>query len=434
MKIRGLRILILCQDREAFEGVEVYMAHKGTYVQITQSTEKFLSHLKDFNPNYTIVSIDHEDPYVPDLIRKLNELNQPPVIPTTESQGIEKSAELDEFEIEHTFFPPISGKKLENILKFLETKKEKEVKSINYEREEKVHTEVTLNIERLEELKQDYKEIKKELDKNSDVEILKKAINYELGEDDSTLSEVPDDSDELTDESQVKDPAEISYNIRATNVFSNALASISKSKVIDTPESLGSVKKFTAYSIVSESLKGYMFSIMEDFESVSETIAQTIDGRLVQALTEEIDGVFEIHRIKMDIEAFDFKHWIESTEGAMSSFAVDDNVVTWGFVTNHSNSVEFLPNDEDEEMVGVDLSEIQPEQRIKNDLYLHMPKNGRFILYTRKDGHLLDDQFTKLKSCDVEKLHLKKEDISSFKDYKVEKDIRNMVKKHKKAS
>jgi hypothetical protein len=64
MKLRGLRILILCKERESFEGVEVYLAHKGAYVHLTKSIEKFLFHLEDFNPNYSIISIDHEDPYV----------------------------------------------------------------------------------------------------------------------------------------------------------------------------------------------------------------------------------------------------------------------------------------------------------------------------------------------------------------------------------
>lgn len=88
----------------------------------------------------------------------------------------------------------------------------------------------------------------------------------------------------------------------------------------------------------------------------------------------------------------------------------------------------------DDNMVGVELNTFDPQHSVKNNVYLHFPKNNKYILYTKKGNKILDKQFTKFINLNIKELHIKKDDINSLKDYSIEKDINNKLRKYKKKS
>ncbi len=442
MKLRGKKLLILCDKKDSFESLEAYLAHKGVYIKLITSVEGYFKALQEFEPHYCLVSIDNKDPYVSDLIENLRKAEFI-VIPTAETHNLEASKRIDEYEIEYSLFPPINGQKLENILMFLEKKQESEsetLRSLKYEKKEKLQAKDSLDYTKeesksLKEIQELFYETKNNSEKVSepdDVALIKKAIEYEMKDGNAPTEESSEEPLEEPPEFTHSGIIEVEPKVvkEIDRLFNDSMSSIKGCKKVEPPESLRSTRDFTVYAITTEKMSGYILTTVD--AAVGDTKEQTkIEGKFVESLTRSVDGPFELQRLTLSFEEFDFKDWIETYDGVLKSFQLQDMVVSWAFLQKTENDL-IMSSTEREDMVGVNLSEITPEVKAKNDLYLHLPSNNKFLLYTKEGNNIASNQFLRLNKFQIKEMHIKKDDIDKFKDYKVEKEITSMVKGHKK--
>lgn len=71
-------------------------------------------------------------------------------------------------------------------------------------------------------------------------------------------------------------------------------------------------------------------------------------------------------------------------------------------------------------MMSLKLEDIETDTPLNFDLFIHMPINNKFLLYTGKGSKMANIQKSRLKTRGVFHLHIKKEEVEEVKKHRAE--------------
>ena len=81
----------------------------------------------------------------------------------------------------------------------------------------------------------------------------------------------------------------------------------------------------------------------------------------------------------------------------------------------------------DDEMFMISLDEIRADSPIEMNLYLYLPKNNKYCLYTPKHGRFSQTQKERLIRQGVTHLHAMKLDMEDFKRYRAQNFLNEKI-------
>jgi hypothetical protein len=85
-----------------------------------------------------------------------------------------------------------------------------------------------------------------------------------------------------------------------------------------------------------------------------------------------------------------------------------------------------------ERMLQLDMSELRGNVVLEFDLYIYLPQNQKYLLYTPEGRPLYEEQKKRLMDKGVAKMHLRKESAQGVKRYRAQNFLNDKIEEFKK--
>lgn len=179
---------------------------------------------------------------------------------------------------------------------------------------------------------------------------------------------------------------------------------------------LNQVAQLALTLVDSKRAKGYLFGVSGSGISIKELMA-----RLVELFWSNMEVHGEISKsphevVELPVSQFPFIEWArESAEFVLTKPHGDDTI---GLAYLKIQSFPQLLEMDNDKVMGVSLQDdLVPGTRVPFDIYIHLPKNKKFLRYVNKGDILTSNMTAKLIRFGVKNLFVRKDESTLFLAY-----------------
>ena len=143
-----------------------------------------------------------------------------------------------------------------------------------------------------------------------------------------------------------------------------------------------------------------------------------IDQNLMMSLQATLRRLYEISGVtlsqedlyQMKVRKVEFKSWSAQESSFLESAVHNGIEIVVAFFPMDVEKVQLEGSLSDPEMLAIDIDEIHVNRKVEFELFLHLPLNGKFIMYISKGSQMEHQQQLNLQSKGIRKLHVRKAD------------------------
>jgi hypothetical protein len=192
--------------------------------------------------------------------------------------------------------------------------------------------------------------------------------------------------------------------------------------------------------IVSPRFSGYLVTAMGKNKKIDEEFIEKVRLKLFKFLKDRGENVSDDERsMDMKIKQVNFEEWAAESAEFLKKSVHQGNEVAMAFFPKPDVKTEFKESAA-QEMLAVDLKEIKTDVPLEFNVYLYLPRNSKYVLYTPEGGIMFKHQKDKLQREGVNEVHVLKEDAEQVDSHRAKSyleatiDIMNQRKGFNKAS
>ena len=201
---------------------------------------------------------------------------------------------------------------------------------------------------------------------------------------------------------------------------------------------LSEVHEVVCMTVRHRVFEGYL--VAASSEPLSELDFYTkVKAKLSEIFTTLGSGAqddFEIDApLELKLEPVSFKSWARTHAEFLQRAAHQGTEIALAFFPSQNTQVKVVGAD-NKNMLAIDLSELKEDTRMEFDVFLHLPGNEKYILYTPEGQVLQATQKGRLQQRGVSSFHIRKESMHQVKKYKAKNFLNSLVRefKNKKAA
>lgn len=177
----------------------------------------------------------------------------------------------------------------------------------------------------------------------------------------------------------------------------------------EASKKLSWVQSLTCIYVESPVLSGHFLVATAEDTFLDEILTDTLRAALRKLYEAAGVKVTMDDFYQMEVRKVEFKNWSAKASFFLESAVHNDVEVAIAFFPTEASMMKLGPSD-GTDMFTISLDEIRADSKVPFELYLHLPLNGRFILYVAKGSSMALQQQMNLQSRGIEKLHVRKED------------------------
>lgn len=234
----------------------------------------------------------------------------------------------------------------------------------------------------------------------------------------------------IEDHSQTPAPSE-SDSILVRGAHEALDQSIQKVEGLQEYEALTSSSRVACIIVDSPRFSGYLVAAMGEDRDIDESFIGSIKTRLVEFLRKHGE-VIKDEEAGMDlkIEQVDFEAWSLDQAEFLRKSIHGANEVAMAFFPSPETQVR-LEQSANENMLQMDIAELQDDIAVEFDMYIYMPTNNRYLLYTPQGRKLAGQQRGRLIDKGIQKIHLRKESEGQVKKYRAQIFLNEKIQAYK---
>lgn len=209
-----------------------------------------------------------------------------------------------------------------------------------------------------------------------------------------------------------------------------ALAESTRKSPAGAPASkIQKVSECVCITIDSDRFKGYLVAAMGEAK-FDLSFIEKVKLKLLSFLSAHGEKIENESSFEVKMQEVDFEPWaVEQAEFLKKSIHGNQEIAMAFFPTQ---TVHLRKNTTDEgEMFEVELSEIADNETLDFDLYLFLPANSKFLLYTAQGRSLLTEQKNRLLQRGIAHMHLRQESVGAVRRYRAEKFLNSRINEFK---
>ena len=186
------------------------------------------------------------------------------------------------------------------------------------------------------------------------------------------------------------------------------------------------VSNMACLMIESTRFSGYLITAMGKNKVIDEAFLKKIQLRLSNFLKEHGEKLSHGESMQLNLKQVPFMPWaLEQAEFLRRSSHMGDEV-----------AMAFFPRAEiranfgesaDEEMAAVQLHEFTSDTTVNFNVYISLPKNGKYVLYTPRGGVFYGKQKERLSGQGVSHLHILKVEMKDLDKYRAENYLNDSI-------
>ncbi len=180
--------------------------------------------------------------------------------------------------------------------------------------------------------------------------------------------------------------------------------------------------------IIIESVRfsGYLITALGKNRKIDAVFLKTISERLLNFLKSRGELVKLEDSISLKITEVPFEDWaMECAEFLRKSVHKGDEVAMAFFP--YSETKVKLQDSPVNEMAAVHLKDLEPDGEVEMDLYLYLPTNQKYFLYTPRGGILYGAQKDRLSEKGITHMHIMKKDEEDLTKYRAQNYLNGKV-------
>lgn len=381
---RQITLFFIASPNYKLTAVENFLKKRNYDVHIATDVKAGLLKLIEVQPDLVFIALDHGSPKIevlPQIIQQCIDTN---IIPFTHSNSREALKKLDDSALTNKIFPPLSGPAVERMSIKLKSKSGIE-KPAHQKNSDLI---VNKFLDELNE-KQKPKSVEGLPDKAKTKRLKDKNFFYTTAKKTKITDSQKDNLKkefELTIKSELADILETCQNGNVSNVVA-----LNQEK-----------KSIYCLLVQSQSWSGHLMAYSNHtLEShLLEPVFKNWISKEFKYFNDQESHIF----FEIEINLQDFKIWVENKAEYAENLKVDDSELNLSFVGIEPKHL-LMEFDEEHDLVDVRLEWIPLKTELNLSLYLHLPENKKFLLYTPKGQQMSEMQKQRLVENRVERLY-----------------------------
>lgn len=202
---------------------------------------------------------------------------------------------------------------------------------------------------------------------------------------------------------------------------------------VDTVNEIDKTSNLACIEINSPRFSGYLVAALGKNRQIDQAFLDMVRERLFNFLRTHGEVVSEADStsISLNLQEVEFEAWaFEQAEFLRKSIHEGDEIAMAFFPS--SDTKVRIEDSVSEKMVKMTLDDLKDDTTVEFDLYIYMPENNKYLLYTPQGRPIYKDQKSRLTQKGVTHMHLRKESVSQVKKYKVQNFLNDKIEMFKK--
>lgn len=181
--------------------------------------------------------------------------------------------------------------------------------------------------------------------------------------------------------------------------------------------------------VESERFSGYLVAVMGQNRKIDQAFIDSVKTKLFKFLKDNGEEVAESDGMEIKIKQVDFEPWALDYAEFLRKSVHEGNEVAMAFFPRRPIKA-ILEESHHKDMAKIELGELQGDRQVEFDLYVYLPNNNKYVLYTPKGGVFYNKQMDRLKKQGVTHMHVQKDAVSAISKYKAQNYLNDMIEEH----
>ena len=195
----------------------------------------------------------------------------------------------------------------------------------------------------------------------------------------------------------------------------------------------GEPRKVVCVTVESDKFNGYLVAAMGENRAMDTVFVEKIKTRLFAFLKSNGQSVSETETaMELKIAEVPFQDWSMECANFLVKTVHGNDEIAMAFFPSETTKVD-LEQSVSEKMLQINLEELRDDTVMEFDLYIYMPENQRYLLYTPTGRVLAGEQKSRLVTKGVSHMHLRKENVTGVKRYRAQNFLNDKINEFKAA-
>lgn len=460
MSVIGIRLFIIKNPKNTLDKSEAYLKSRGFEIRSATSIREAIVKILEFRPQFVMIPVDHPNKSVKMLPMILQQSTTAISLVYTESSVATSVVLLQQFKADSSIYPPISGPHLERtILSLTKQSKEKEeatvLTQISGQKNQEPQSTVThirgqaLSKQSSQQQQADFDAAKAALVRLASI-METDTDRSEYSDWKSAESKVPTFTQEGVGPGQQHSAIQEGVKNLKGTFFQNkpatsekldqfsqlALTAFQKAIAEGKQSNLGTVKidknrkESACLSVTSPVLSGYILVISSDPE-VESFIAAKMKDYLQAGIANLGQNAKDMLLFDISLETIPFEEFGIEASDFYTDENCNENIVALAFFKEEDPCVVT----DDAEQQGyrkVSFKDVVLEKPLPYEIFLYLPTNKKFLLYSSEGARLLKDQRERLQKKGVAEVYIKESNVPQLFQSKAESTLQHKFHETKK--
>jgi hypothetical protein len=438
-------ILIVKASTKSLVTTEAFLGNRGWLIFSTTNLKDALNFLVEHKPPFVMISVDHPQRKVRVLPKILIQAFPVCIIAFVEQTTTASYRLLMDANTEYRVNPPVTGPAVERAISRYVRDQEKIAADIEQAAENDAAQAARLQaLNQLkslrsfgtEEYQNDVEEESHQLTPGPDTDLEQTDLTetHATWKDDENPPKdqnLPKDeslpSDVFTGPSvlgrEINNPAAMKDLGLSTLMALKNSANVGDGKV---SQPLGTATNVACIIIESTRFSGYLVAALGKNRKLDAAFLGGIKQRLTKFLIESGEVLSQDEQMDIVIKPVDFQNWaLEYAEFLRKSVHNGDEVAM-AFFPIQKPTAE-VGESASTDMASVKLDDLVVNVPLEFNLYMYMPVNQKYVLYTPKGSRLYQEQKSRLEGKGIKDLHMLRAEVQDLSRFKAQNHLNSMI-------
>lgn len=393
-------ILILKPRAHGLVDAEKFLKNRDWRVQHTTEIKEAITLLVQTQPQFFLICLDHPSPTIKNIHTLISKSYLGCIILCAERASTPVNDLILNSSSEHKILPPVTGPAIERIAnKFFRHIKE-----------------------RTEQLKLEKSLFEKEVEKQNQPD----PTSFKIIKGPEPGKMILNGLNRRKDPKKVQNgwvQVEESLMIKGAE---DALRNSLNVTTVNPDEHIDLVSNLACITIESSKFSGYLITAMGQNRKLDKNFIHKIQQRLIKFLRDSGEEIQEDQNFDLEVKLVPFEDWASEYAEFMRKSVHDGSEVAMAFFPRKDIKT-IVASSYNEKMASIKINQFQADTPVQFNLYIHLPRNNKYVLYTPKGGVLYGDQKERLENQGVADLHVMKEDLAQLEKYRAENFLNEKI-------
>ncbi|WP_374029893.1 hypothetical protein [Bdellovibrio bacteriovorus] len=178
--------------------------------------------------------------------------------------------------------------------------------------------------------------------------------------------------------------------------------------------------------IQSARFSGYLITAMSKNKKIDSVFMDKVRERLFRFLKENGENVTDGEKMDLQIKQVPFEDWALDCAEFLRKSVHEGQEVAMAFFPRQDIEVR-LADSPAEEMAAIKIEELAGDVAVEFNVYIHLPRNNRYVLYTPRGSVFYHVQKDRLLSQGISQLHILKGDLRDLDKYRAQNFLNEKI-------